>query len=252
MGNPSTAAEDPIYWSFHSFIDLQFARWQQAHGADPTCMNCRLRGFPDRDDRLPPLVSSVVSTADLGYEYEYDEPLPSRRALLLAARPNKPRRVPLNPIHSAADRTVALWGGEGPFQFNFTVPPPDFEIAKIKFTQLTIPQTISYQAELFAHPRDRALRASDPDFRQAYRLGSIGLWRGHAEHARRSATASESVTRQLKKIAADHAGEDWVLSVVVRTATPGAREELALKNEVLADEVRFRRVYLLLDGASID
>jgi Common central domain of tyrosinase len=29
MGDPSTAALDPIFWSFHAYIDLLFLQWQQ-------------------------------------------------------------------------------------------------------------------------------------------------------------------------------------------------------------------------------
>src|SRR5260370_964766 len=29
MADPSTAALDPIFWSFHAYIDLLFLQWQQ-------------------------------------------------------------------------------------------------------------------------------------------------------------------------------------------------------------------------------
>jgi len=46
MADPATAAEDPIYFSFHCFIDLLWAEWQRRSGMPaPTSPNADLRGF---------------------------------------------------------------------------------------------------------------------------------------------------------------------------------------------------------------
>ncbi len=46
MSDPSFAALDPIFWSFHAYIDLIWDRWQSIHKIDPTCLDCPLRGLP--------------------------------------------------------------------------------------------------------------------------------------------------------------------------------------------------------------
>jgi tyrosinase len=67
LGNTGTASDDPIYWSFHAYIDLIWARWQRMHRQE--------FGAPDATLWLEPKtwkVSDRVTTADWGYEYEYD------------------------------------------------------------------------------------------------------------------------------------------------------------------------------------
>ncbi len=39
------AARDPIFWSFHCYIDLIFDRWQQENGQSPTSPTSNLRGL---------------------------------------------------------------------------------------------------------------------------------------------------------------------------------------------------------------
>lgn len=256
MGDPDTAAYDPIYWSFHAFIDLQWARWQAVHQKEPTCQSCVLRGFPTRADRLTPIVKSTIDTAAMGYVYEFPPDDESNKlAEKLAGRDRNlnPRRLQLQSVMRAADRTVAVWGGPGPFRFHFPVPERDFTSAVISFTGVTVPQSLSYEAELYAHPPEMALRPRSDAFRTAYRLGRIALWKGHAGHHHGRASLRESVTSRLKAVSRAHGGEDWILSIVVKPA-PTFRTSVPTRQpkRPLSEEVQFRDIYLLLDGAAAE
>ena len=108
MGDPRMAAYDPIYWSYHAFIDLQWSRWQERYDVAPTCLDCVLRGF-----RGDPKTSAVVKIETLGYRYDVP-PAPVRAAATAAApHERRPRTIALRSSVPAAERTVAAWGGVG-------------------------------------------------------------------------------------------------------------------------------------------
>ena len=50
MEDPGRAAEDPIYWSFHAYIDRLWERWRRVHNQLPTSLDAVLRGVPIRTD----------------------------------------------------------------------------------------------------------------------------------------------------------------------------------------------------------
>ncbi len=80
MENPMTAAEDPIFWSFHAYIDYIWDRWEKKWGADRvTCLDCTLRTLT-----LKPKTRDVLKLEDLGYEYQPTQPGPPS-VLMLAA-----------------------------------------------------------------------------------------------------------------------------------------------------------------------
>jgi hypothetical protein len=74
MGATRTASEDPIYWSFHAYIDLVWARWQKVH-VDAT--HPQPLASPTMKMWTEPFVPTADQTAQTeampsGYQYGYD------------------------------------------------------------------------------------------------------------------------------------------------------------------------------------
>jgi len=65
MSNPQTAAQDPIFWSFHAYIDLIYQQWQCDYAEPPNCLECNFRAMTDSR------VKDVVDIErQLGYVYD--------------------------------------------------------------------------------------------------------------------------------------------------------------------------------------
>ncbi len=124
MADPSVAVLDPIFYSFHCYIDLLWAQWQQTFETD-TDLDARLCGlFKDRE-HLPENRFRVKDTLDtaaqLGYVYEYKPgpPPPTLPSELEAARPF--------PAHPAFDFVVSAHKPpEIVRALDVTIPEPGF------------------------------------------------------------------------------------------------------------------------------
>ncbi|MEO6239514.1 MAG: tyrosinase family protein [Vicinamibacterales bacterium] len=46
MGDPKTAACDPIFWIHHCYVDALWVAWQQTHSENPRCPGAPLLGIP--------------------------------------------------------------------------------------------------------------------------------------------------------------------------------------------------------------
>jgi len=76
MADPTRAAEDPIYWSFHAYIDRLWEQWRQIHGGTPTCATCVMRGFPTKPaagdvERTENELTLENGVKTLGYFYNF-------------------------------------------------------------------------------------------------------------------------------------------------------------------------------------
>lgn len=239
MGNPTTAAMDPIYWSFHAFIDMQWDRWQKIYNQPPTSLTNVLRGFTGS-----PTVSRTVKVTDLGYYYTHTPEsiaAPAAPAAIALA----PRAERLTTSIAGAEKMVAVWGGVGPFSFK-GVKPAAFQRADLWFDDVRIPETLSYRVEIFLHPAGQQPQKADS-------AGSFTVWKGHKtldgkpHHA--TANLFLPVTDKLKKILAANADKELTTTVVTTPITPlqRARAPKAVVRPV-EDEVQFRGVRLVLDG----
>lgn len=104
MSNPDTAAMDPIYFSFHCFIDLLWAEWQRRHAMPaPTSPQSKLRGFLTQPKHK---VADFADTLALGYRYGYTDQLNVAFDVLapptpLPLPPPILETVPLTPVSGA-------------------------------------------------------------------------------------------------------------------------------------------------------
>lgn len=71
MQKPSEAAQDPIFWPHHAYIDRIWAKWNTTHENSKDWDNENLGQFFDRNRKsIKVSVSDILDTARLGYRYD--------------------------------------------------------------------------------------------------------------------------------------------------------------------------------------
>ena len=180
MADPATAAEDPIYFSFHCFIDLLWAEWQRRNGMPaPTSPDADLRGF---DQQPQHKVADFQDTEQLDYVYELTDQLEQAFAAPVAAAPPPapPERVAILPLSPVFRRGIAaeLQDTER-LQFQLAAPPEEARALTARLNQVKVPQKGSYMLRAFVHPSDVQIEVSSEEFGQEFEVGYAVLWRSH-------------------------------------------------------------------------
>ncbi len=226
MRSPTTAAEDPIFWSFHAFIDLLWDHWQARSTSSKvdSCLDCQLCGlFKDPQNNVDPwTVKDTVSTAALDYRYEFtpDEVAPA------AARVAAFRAVPFD-SHPAAGMVSALAPQAAGSQ-DLLVPTRVDQTVSLRLSSVPRPADVSYRGEVYLHPATESFRPGDPEFRKLYLFDLYSIWRGHGDHARPDVDVVIDLTKEVEALSVFHAGELWKVSVaVVPSEEPTADGERA-------------------------
>ena len=204
MSNPSTAAYDPIYWSFHAFIDLLMWEWQKDNEVDSS-LDAELRGMP-----TPTTVQDVLNTEELGYSYEYTPPEcflePSSRTDLTMDADV--------PVSRFVD--VALSAQQEPRllkTFDLVIPE-SVDTAYIELTGVTVSEQISYEGNVFIHPKSIAFAPRNEEFRARYLAGLYSVWQTHAESAGTTELLVD-ISQALRRFAVTNPGETWQVTVAV-------------------------------------
>jgi hypothetical protein len=247
MANPETAAEDPIYFSFHCFIDLLWAEWQRRNGMPPpTSAGHDLRGFQAQPKHT---VTEFQDTEELDYVYEYSAQLKDAFDVEAPAPPAAPELLESQPLQPAFTVGIAeeLRRTER-LQYRVraggTAPP-----AIVRLNEIKVPKSGSYVLRAYLHPADVDFAPDDPDFAERYFLDYVALWQAHAmpegdghhahAHHPPAMTARFDATAKLR--AAD-TGREQVLSLRyvpaagptgVLEARPELEEEVTLAEVVL-------------------
>ncbi|MFE6869528.1 tyrosinase family protein [Kitasatospora sp. NPDC057692] len=182
MGDPTKAAEDPIYYSFHAFIDLLWSEWRRRNGSPPlTSPGEDLRGFLSQDKHK---VADFADTVALGYEYEYTEQLKNAFAVPTPA-PVERRLLATAPLGLVSAPDFATQMREtSRAQFGLAAPPPEGRKVVVRLDELKVPLTGSYMLYAYLHPADVPFRADDAEFARRYGVGYASIWRAHAGPAR--------------------------------------------------------------------
>ena len=179
MGNPRTAARDPIYFSFHCFIDLLWAEWQRRNGMPaPTSPNADLRGFIAQPKHR---VGDFQSTAVLGYDYQYTEklrtafdvspPAPERRELLATEK--------LRPLFEGSEAMQLREKAQ--LRYGFPSQPKTGGAAVVRLHQLKVPTTGSYMLRAYVHPKDVPFDQNAEEFARRYFVGYAVMWLSHGD-----------------------------------------------------------------------
>jgi tyrosinase len=230
MQSDTTAAVDPLFWSFHDYIDLVFARWQLAHpGQVLGCPDCKLRGMPEWTPR------NVTRTEDLGYVYDMTTcPAPTFRTTALG--------MPKAAIELVKPKKSMA---AGPVIVDVTIPQPDFTTAEVEIQGAEVPSTFSYRGAVYLYPAETALAPHDASFSRRYRLGDYSVWALHHGNHRQhhEAVLYVDATTELRYLAKKYPGAAWKLAVVLDdvqlTDTTSNVVPLSVRSEVRFDEVSF-------------
>jgi FtsP/CotA-like multicopper oxidase with cupredoxin domain len=265
MGFPDFAALDPMFWSFHAYIDLLWDRWQKIYHIDPTCLDCPLRGLPAEKT-----AKDLIDVEEqLGYFYTENAGLADRLAMAPAAAPllaaqrpaGEPKVFELLPAGApenlappqAAPGEGRDFSGAGPFSFKIEVPRPGtYGTAHLLLAGVKVPTTLSYGGTVYLHPAEVPIDPSKPESRR-YAAGSISVWVGHAQAGEHEAHAERrglytNITKALQALPADAAGKDYELTLAFRVVPLPKRRNAAAVNPLpAAEEIRFRAVRLVLD-----
>jgi hypothetical protein len=179
MGDPASAAEDPIYWSFHCFIDLLWHEWQGRNpGEAATSPTAVLRGF---DGEPKTRVSDFQCVTALGHAYEYNaalnadldglSPVESAPAVQTIGR--------LVPSFAGAVREQFLISGRAAFSLPTGLPMP--RRSWIVIHDVNLPKVGSFRLNVYVHPRDHAWpQTSGPDPSSPFYAGSASIWKVHS------------------------------------------------------------------------
>ncbi len=178
MADPEQAAQDPIYFSFHCFIDLMWAEWQRRNGSPPvTSPNDELRGFLDQ-----PLhkAADFQDTVDLNYTYEYSDQLNAAFGVLMPPLPGPFELLGTQPLPmvSPAELTAELLQ-HSRVQFRLAEPAEGARQVLLRLDELKLPQTGSYLLRGFVHPADVEFRRDGEEFEKRYGVGYVAMWRAH-------------------------------------------------------------------------
>jgi tyrosinase len=238
MFNDRTAATDPLFWLYHSYIDALFDRWQRQYDYAPksSCPSC-----PLGDDFKSWTMLSVEKTENLGYIYDRGtcktvaplalsaEALPQARARLAA------------PQHR---------GGE-PLFFDVAVPEEPFRIAEIRVEGVETPARVHYSGSLFLYPADVAYAPADAEFVRRYLARRFTVWSHRAteddqHHGGPVDDVYLNITTELRYLAKTQPGGRWKAALVIDEVLPFA-ELTAAGTADLKKAITFDAVSLVLD-----
>ncbi len=207
MGNPSSAAEDPIYWAFHCYLDLLWDRWQKKHGKSPSSLTAVLRGMPNGMK-----VEDVINVeSQLGYTYMKDEEID----------------LAIGEIEAGAlesDDTSRI------FSMDLDIPElKSSQSPRLYFAAVKVPSNRSYRADLYLHPKSVAFR-NDDSF-EKYKFDYFVMWRTHnvagekSHHPASAPVRLRGIAKAIEKMTENQKSEDWQVTVVCKpTGVPSAFE----------------------------
>jgi tyrosinase len=226
LGARVTASDDPIYWSFHAFIDLIWARWQRLHRQE--------FGAPDATLWLEPKtwkVSDKVTTADWGYEYEYDfgaDGPPSASSPPATAVSSAP--IGRRPLTIDLDAKTAIVTGR-------IEPQAPSAGLFLRIQRVKPLPDVTYKMFVFVHPVDVNI-TSIPDGRGQYLADQFAIWalghdHGHHRHASDVFVPLEDAIAKLQ-------GSPWRITMLTEPLTAGddGEKRLFFDGRALAAPVR--------------
>jgi tyrosinase len=170
MADPQSAALDPIFWSFHAYIDVVWTRWQRLFVTDqqpqPFVDGAALLWYRERS--FP--VSSTAKTSDYGYAYDYD----------YSTDGPPPARVVAQGIRSPARNVAALAAVEqspraASFRSSTKVGPDSKSVLRLAGIRVFRDKT--YAIDLYLHPPGIDVASINAQARRGFLVRKITLWR---------------------------------------------------------------------------
>jgi tyrosinase len=244
MESPPTAALDPLFYSFHAYIDLLYEQWLQVHGkSSVTSQDFFLRGEQPEQIARPagyvqgagkPSMGQVklyFDTKALGYEYEITakDALPSREELIKDLGLEDRQDPPIFGVASSSliSRLLARSGYQANTSPSF-VRTVDVAIPaagavsndqrfRAKFDRNAHEPDLSYQMDVYLYPKQAPFDPASQPFRKRY-LAATGVhWGSGAMHHHEETDAAllEISKPVLDLVKSGHSGEVWNMSIAI-------------------------------------
>jgi tyrosinase len=243
MANPATAALDPVFFSFHAYIDLLYEMWLQDHGKDSvTSQNFFLRGDQPDNVKNPPgfvagagersmgQVKLFFDTKALGYEYEIasDDQLMTREQLTKTLGLDDQQDPPI--FGQAARNLISRLLEDGGYQPSrrpsfvrtLDIKIPSGAIANDQSFAAILdrnPQEadLSYQMDVYVYPKQAPFDSASQPFRSRYLAGTGVHWGTGALHDHDDVNPMNlDISRAiLDLIKGGSGGETWNISMAI-------------------------------------
>jgi Common central domain of tyrosinase len=171
MADPFSAAMDPIFWSFHAFIDVVWTRWQRLFVTDqkpqPFADGAAVLWYLDRS--FP--VSSTAKTSDYNYAYEYDYSIDAPAPVVASAGIRAPAK------NVAALAAVSDTARSASFKPAAPVAPASNSVLRLSGVRVFRDKT--YAVDVYLNPPGIDISSLGPEARRTFLVRKISLWRAH-------------------------------------------------------------------------
>lgn len=172
------AAFDPLFWSFHAFIDVAFWKWQQqpGHAIPQNQYGDKASWMPSQVKVMDTLrkkfnidpkwmkgtwtVGELVDVKKLGYDYEYTPPQ------------GQPTQMRFAPITSAKFDTQAT----SVLSHTFEVTGETTKKAFFTVEDIQISATTSYLGYIYLHPASEKFKPKNHRFIEKYLVDEFLVW----------------------------------------------------------------------------
>ena len=259
MFDDATAAADPMFWSFHAYVDVIHTCWQKRWNQDkPGCPDCPFVGMPGWTP------SRVATTEALGYTYDFAKTpcaapeLVAEPAMAMAhampgaeAAPPEPEYVP----RSLRRLSTTEQSAAQPVTVDVTIPPAEFATAHIRLDGLEVFPDYNYTGNVYLYPAGTSLAPADAAFRRQYLVEQLAVWGtgGHENHDSATADAPHEVTvdvdatTELRFLAKTQPGAKWRIAIVLDPPQPQSTSTRPAASAAIARAITVDRISLVFD-----
>jgi tyrosinase len=203
MGNPTQASRDPIYWSFHSYIDLIWTRWQRVHTNATTPQPFSTPDTTIWVEPFTPPVRDMAQTDTLptgfAYGYDYDFSIDAPAVMVAGADTTNPTIVDAQPA------------GE----FAVTSRPLRLQSLKrqiLRVRDVVVLPDATYTLRVYVHPPNVDISTISEDERARYLADKATVWMSGG-HTHRPTNLNLDLTRAV----AAYGGSEFSISILTDT-----------------------------------
>ncbi|MGA7220962.1 MAG: tyrosinase family protein [Candidatus Sulfotelmatobacter sp.] len=238
------AADDPLFWAHHAYMDMLVAEWQARHPDVPHCYACNDVAY-DSDPSIGPVkVKDLLSIDRL--------PMAGGRTIQIVYLAKGKGKALQNSVLRAAALSLTGSESEKPSQpresssFSFAFPDLSGSRVLLRLSGVSIPKEHPYQAEVFIYPAGVTFENAAA-FSDKYKIGMFTEFANahpqeHGMHklAENGVTVSLDLTSEIKRKLAPLTDQGYVLTIVFKACEPGESYS-KIAGEVRVSDVRLER-----------
>ncbi|MCH8617539.1 tyrosinase family protein [Undibacterium sp. TS12] len=250
MRTPSTAGLDPLFYSFHAFVDYALEKWIEEHGTETiTGGTWFMRGEQDERLLLPSgfepgsgqkrepfsnytknmgRAELYYDTRKQGFAYQagaFGEFVPRSQIDAIIAKHNLPGAT-LGDGPQSLFSELMSFGAHGPaakpdavVQGKVRIQPLDGKKALIDIVREAGSDDYSYQVDVYFHPQNIAADIGNKKFRARYLVLSANYWAlsGHHHHDDTPGTAltlTQDISKDISNLRlGGKDGQEWTITL---------------------------------------